>query len=136
MDAAMRARLDFELEHGTTSRVAMDDARTSLVMISEIAYATGQLLPVREITRAAHRVGAAVVIDGAQTVGHIPIDVHSLGVDAYAIPGQKWLGGPRGIGALLIDWLIVGAAFYALTIVFFIVAAVLAVDRDPIAPEP
>jgi L-cysteine/cystine lyase len=77
--------------------------RTSVVMISEIAYATGQLLPVRAITEAAHRVGAIVVIDGAQTGGHIPIDVRALGVDAYAIPAQKWLCGPRGIGALYVS---------------------------------
>lgn len=43
------------------------------------------------------------MIDGAQTGGHIPIDVHALGVDAYAIPAQKWLGGPRGIGALYVS---------------------------------
>ena len=81
---------------------AIDD-RTSVVMISEISFATGQLLPVRAITEAAHRVGAIVVIDGAQTAGHIPIDVHALGVDAYAIPAQKWLAGPRGIGALYVS---------------------------------
>ena len=79
------------------------DARTCAVMLSEVSFATGQLLPVRAITEAAHRVGAVVVIDGAQTAGHIPLDVHALGVDAYAIPAQKWLCGPRGIGALYVS---------------------------------
>lgn len=79
------------------------DSRTCVVMISEISYSTGQLLPVRAITEVAHRAGAIVVIDGAQTAGHIPIDVHALGVDAYAIPAQKWLCGPRGIGALYVS---------------------------------
>lgn len=81
---------------------ALDD-RTSVVMLSEISYSTGQLFPVREITQLAHQVGALVVIDGAQTAGHIPIDVHALGIDAYSIPAQKWLCGPRGIGALYIS---------------------------------
>lgn len=81
---------------------AVDD-RTCVVMLSEISYSTGQLLPVREITELAHRSGALVVIDGAQSAGHIPIDVQALGVDAYAIPAQKWLCGPRGIGALYVS---------------------------------
>jgi len=79
------------------------DERTCAVMLSEISFATGQLLPVRSITEAAHRVGAVVVIDGAQTAGHIPLDVHELGIDAYAMPVQKWLCGPRGIGALYVS---------------------------------
>lgn len=91
--------------HGTIVErfTSMLDARTCAVMLSEISYATGQLLPVRAITEAAHRVGAVVIVDGAQTAGHVPIDVHELGVDAYAVPAQKWLCGPRGIGALYVS---------------------------------
>lgn len=83
--------------------VSAIDARTKIVGISEISFSTGQLLPVKPIVEAAHRVGAIVVIDGAQTGGHIPIDVRASGVDAYAIPAQKWLCGPRGIGALYVS---------------------------------
>jgi L-cysteine/cystine lyase len=82
---------------------SMLDERTCAVMLSEISFATGQLLPVKAITEAAHRVGAVVVIDGAQTAGHVPLDVHDLGIDAYAVPAQKWLCGPRGIGALYVS---------------------------------
>lgn len=91
--------------HGTIVErfTSMLDERTCAVMLSEISFATGQLLPVRAITEAAHRVGAVVVIDGAQTAGHVPLDVHELGIDAYAIPAQKWLCGPRGIGALYVS---------------------------------
>jgi L-cysteine/cystine lyase len=81
---------------------AIDD-RTRIVVLSEISYSTGQLLPVEPIVEAAHRVGAIVVIDGAQTGGHIPIDVRASGVDVYAIPAQKWLCGPRGIGAVYVS---------------------------------
>ena len=76
--------------------------RARLVIISEISYSTGQLLPLAEIVQAAHRVGALVLVDGAQTAGHIPIDVHASGVDCYAIPSHKWLCGPDGLGALYI----------------------------------
>jgi L-cysteine/cystine lyase len=83
------------------------DERTRVVMLSEIAYSTGQLLPIPAIAEVAHRVGACVVIDGAQTGGHIPLDVRAMGADAYAIPVQKWFCGPRGLGALYVcpDWL-------------------------------
>ena len=83
--------------------VSAIDERTKIVGLSEISFSTGQLLPIKPIVEAAHRVGAIVVIDGAQTGGHIPIDVRASGVDAYAIPAQKWLCGPRGIGALYVS---------------------------------
>lgn len=73
-----------------------------LVILSEISYATGQVLPLAEITRLAHARGATVVVDGAQTAGHIPIDVHALGIDAYAVPSHKWLCGPDGLGMLYV----------------------------------
>ncbi len=76
--------------------------RTRLVVISHVSYVTGAVLPVAEIAGAAHRVGALVAVDGAQSAGAIPVDVHALGVDFYAVPGQKWLCGPEGIGALYV----------------------------------
>ena len=56
----------------------------------------------REIADLAHARGARVVVDGAQAVGAIPVSVADLGVDFYAIPGQKWLLGPEGTGALVV----------------------------------
>jgi L-cysteine/cystine lyase len=83
------------------------NAKTRVVMLSEVSYSTGHLLPIPAIAEMAHRVGACLVIDGAQTGGHIPLDVRAIGADAYAIPVQKWLCGPRGLGALYVcpDWL-------------------------------
>lgn len=77
-----------------------DSAR--LVILSEISYSTGQLLPLKEIVEVAHRAGAVVVVDGAQTAGQIPIDVRASGVDFYAVPSHKWLCGPDGLGALYV----------------------------------
>jgi len=74
----------------------------ALVIMSEIAYSTGQAMPLKQIADLAHQRGATVVVDGAQTAGHIPIDVHALGVDAYAVPSHKWLCGPDGLGALYV----------------------------------
>ena len=80
------------------------DARTRLVLISGISYSTGQRLPVQEIVALTHGANeaAVVLIDGAQTAGHEPLDLHASGVDAYAIPMHKWLCGPGGLGALYI----------------------------------
>jgi L-cysteine/cystine lyase len=77
--------------------------RTRVVALSHVLWTTGARLPVREIAVLAHRRGARVVIDGAQAVGAMPVSVADLGVDFYALPGQKWLLGPEGTGALWVD---------------------------------
>ena len=63
-------------------------------------WTTGAVLPIARLGALARDAGAATIIDGAQSAGAIPIDIESLDVDAYAIPGQKWLLGPEGMGAL------------------------------------
>ncbi len=73
-----------------------------LVVLSHVAWSSGAVLPLKEIADMAHAVGALVAVDGAQSVGAIPVDMHDLGVDAYAFPGQKWLCGPEGTGGLFI----------------------------------
>lgn len=76
--------------------------KTKLICVSHVSYATGAVLPVQEICRTARRAGAWVVVDGAQAVGHLPVDVTALECDFYALPGQKWLLGPEGTGALYV----------------------------------
>ncbi|HEY7828124.1 MAG TPA: aminotransferase class V-fold PLP-dependent enzyme [Candidatus Limnocylindrales bacterium] len=75
---------------------------TRLVSLSHVSHATGTVLPIAEISTLAHERGALVAIDGAQAVGAMPVDVAALGVDLYAIAGQKWLLGPEGTGALYV----------------------------------
>ena len=73
--------------------------RTRVVACVHVSNAVGTVNPVAEIARLARGVGAAVVVDGAQAVPHLPVDVQALGCDFYAFSGHK-VYGPTGIGAL------------------------------------
>ncbi len=73
--------------------------RVKLVAISHVSNALGTINPVQEIAEMARGVGARVVVDGAQAVPHMRIDVTRLGADFYAFSGHKMLG-PMGIGVL------------------------------------
>ena len=76
--------------------------RTRLIFVSHIEYSTGLRMPAAELCRLAHDNGAEIMLDGAQTGGHITLDVHRDGFDYYSIPGQKWVLGYEGVGALYI----------------------------------
>ena len=76
--------------------------KTRMVFISHILYATGRRMPAEEIGRLAKDRGALLMLDGAQTGGHIELDMPRSGFDFYSIPGQKWLLGYEGSGALFI----------------------------------
>lgn len=70
------------------------------IFLSHVSYATGAVLPLNVISEMAHLWGAAVVVDGAQGVGALPVAPADLGADFYTVSGQKWLCGPEGTGAL------------------------------------
>jgi len=70
------------------------------ILASHVLWTTGAVLPVRRLGALASAAGAVSVIDGAQSAGAIPVALDELGVDAYALPAQKWLLGPEGMGAL------------------------------------
>ena len=101
-------------EKGAALRVApIDDAgevdveayerllgpRTRLVAIAHCSNALGTVLPIDRMIEAAHRQGVPVLVDGAQAMAHVPVDVQALGCDFYAFSGHK-VYGPTGIGAL------------------------------------
>lgn len=73
--------------------------RTKLVAATHVSNALGTVTPVGDIVELGHRYGARVLIDGAQSVPHIGIDVASLGADFFVFSGHK-IFGPTGIGAL------------------------------------
>ncbi|MGA8664440.1 MAG: SufS family cysteine desulfurase [Thermoplasmata archaeon] len=73
--------------------------RTKVVTLTHVSNVLGTLNPVREIVERAHAVGALVILDAAQSVPHLPVDVQQLGVDFLAFSGHKVLA-PMGIGVL------------------------------------
>ncbi|WP_279464084.1 SufS family cysteine desulfurase [Aeromonas veronii] len=88
-----RGDLDLDAYH------AMLGPRTRLVSVAHVSNALGTINPVNRIVAAAKAVGAVTLIDGAQAVAHLEVDVQAIGCDFYAFSGHK-LYGPTGIGVL------------------------------------
>jgi cysteine desulfurase / selenocysteine lyase len=91
-----------------TGLVDPDDIRgavksnTVLIALVHGSNVTGTLQPVAEVGAIAREYGVPFLVDAAQTVGHVPIDVRAMGIDLLAFPGHKGLLGPLGTGALYI----------------------------------
>jgi len=76
--------------------------RTRLVALSHVDWTSGEVFPLAEIcTRASER-GVLTLVDGAQSVGNIPVDAPATGADMYAFTGHKWVLGPEGMGAFYV----------------------------------
>jgi cysteine desulfurase/selenocysteine lyase len=73
--------------------------RTRIVSLTQVSNALGTVTPVREMVAIAHRHGVPVLVDGAQAVSHMRVDVQDLGADFYVFSGHKVFG-PTGIGVL------------------------------------
>ncbi|MDP4145093.1 MAG: aminotransferase class V-fold PLP-dependent enzyme [Bacillota bacterium] len=105
----LRERYGVNIKTVNTGNHVIDDIKakitpkTKIIAISHVSYATGEVLPIEEITELAHRNGVAILVDGAQSAGAIPVDLKRLNVDFYSVPGQKWLCGPEGTGALYVN---------------------------------
>jgi L-cysteine/cystine lyase len=77
-------------------------SKTRMVFISHIQYSTGLRMPAEEIRQLTKDKGILFMLDGAQSGGHIALDMAKSEFDFYSIPGQKWLLGYEGTGALFI----------------------------------
>ena len=79
---------------------------TRLVVLSHILWNTGQVLPLKEIVAACHSYNrdhpVRVLVDAAQSIGVLPIDLTELQADFYAFTGHKWWCGPEGVGGLYV----------------------------------
>jgi cysteine desulfurase / selenocysteine lyase len=73
--------------------------RTKIVAVTQVSNALGTVVPVKEIVAMAHRAGAVALVDGAQSVSHMRVDVQDIGADFFVFSGHK-IFGPTGIGAL------------------------------------
>jgi len=73
--------------------------KTRLVAVTHMSNVLGTIAPIAEICRLAHDAGAIVVVDGAQSTPHLPVDVRALGCDFFAFSAHKMLG-PTGVGVL------------------------------------
>lgn len=78
---------------------ALITPKTKIVACTHVSNILGRVNPIREIAALAHRGGAIMVVDGAQSTPHIPVDVQALGADFFALSGHKMYG-PMGIGVL------------------------------------
>ncbi len=76
---------------------------TAALLVSDVAYGTGRRLPIEQICALTRTRGLRTIVDGAQAVGAREIDCVRIGADYYALPGQKWLMGPEGAGALAVS---------------------------------
>lgn len=92
--------------HSTT--VDPDDVRrairpdTRYVVLTHASNVTGALQPLREVAAVCRQAGVPLVVDAAQSLGHVPIDVQAEGIDVLAAPGHKGLLGPLGTGVLYV----------------------------------
>ena len=76
--------------------------KTRLVVLSHVLWNTGQVLPIDKIVEICKSNNSLLLIDAAQSVGVLPLDLTALGVDFYAFTGHKWLCGPAGVGGLYV----------------------------------
>lgn len=76
--------------------------RTRMIIVTHASNVTGAIQPVAAVGEVARELGAAYLIDGAQALGAMPVDINRLGCDMYAFPGHKGLLGPQGTGGLYI----------------------------------
>lgn len=78
--------------------------QTRLIVISHIIWNTGQVLPLGEIVQACKAINpnVRILVDAAQSVGSMPLNLTADGVDYYAFTGHKWLCGPEGVGGLYV----------------------------------
>lgn len=87
-------------DDGFLERLAASLRSGGALLLSQVSHKNGMVLPVAEACALARERGAFAIVDGAQALGQVPVDVRAMGADAYCLLGHKWLHGPLGTGAL------------------------------------
>ena len=75
--------------------------RVRAILLSHVSHIDGRMFPLEPISKLAQTHAITLIIDGAQAVGHIPVNLQTIAPDAYFFPGHKWCEGPMGTGALI-----------------------------------
>lgn len=92
-------------ENGMIAPQDIQDAmreNTRAIVIHHASNVTGNVVPIEKIAAIAHRAGALLIVDAAQTAGGIPIDVQAMGMDVLCFTGHKSLLGPQGTGGIYV----------------------------------
>lgn len=94
---------DMVFGRGNVERIAsLINKKTRLILLSHITCTTGQIFPLKEISRLARQHGIVFAVDGAQAPGSMEIDLRDAGVDFYTCSGHKWMLGPKRTGILYV----------------------------------
>jgi selenocysteine lyase/cysteine desulfurase len=80
----------------------LETKRVRAILISHVSHIDGRIFPIERLYQLTQKYPTLLIIDGAQAVGHIPVDFHDWQPDAYFFPGHKWCAGPMGTGALIL----------------------------------
>lgn len=75
---------------------------TRVIALSHVLWSSGVVVDLKPISALARQNDLLLIVDGAQSVGHVAVNIPDTGADAYTVSGQKWLGGPEGTGAVFI----------------------------------
>jgi len=98
VDRAQLPLQEYDVDRIVQAYRAAISPGTRVISVSHVLASTGLMMPIAEIAKLAHAHDILCVVDGAQAVGHIAVDVVALGCHAYATSGHKWLMGPKGTG--------------------------------------
>src|SRR5207249_6376208 len=105
-DGVVVKRVQFPVPTTADDLIARFEAvmtpRTKVLQFCHITNVTGQPFPVRELCRIARERGIVTIVDGAQSAGHFPVNLHDLGCDVYGTSLHKWLMAPNGTGFLYV----------------------------------
>ncbi len=80
----------------------LESTQVRAIVISHVSHIDGRILPIERLYRLAQKYQSLLIVDGAQAVGHIPVNFQEWQPDAYFFPGHKWCAGPMGTGALIL----------------------------------